>query len=160
MDAVNTLDVAAYIPAYAAFAVSAALFLAGGRLRFLVLAAIGAATLALVADYVETFTLLAITPALEAQAARLPTSSIAAWTKFAALALHAALLSLMALRDAPRRPIIGVLLLAPAIGLIAAFADRTRLDLLTLGFVVAWVPLLGLAIWRALRPAPAPLSTP
>ncbi|HYE45560.1 MAG TPA: PAS domain S-box protein, partial [Caulobacter sp.] len=158
--AVNTLDVAAYIPAYAAFAVSAALFLAGGRLRFLVLAAIGAATLALVADYVETFTLLAITPALEAQAARLPTSSIAAWTKFAALALHAALLSLMALRDAPRRPIIGVLLLAPAIGLIAAFADRTRLDLLTLGFVVAWVPLLGLAIWRALRPAPAPLSTP
>lgn len=155
MDAVNQLDVIAYIPSYTLFAICAALFISGGRLRLPILLAILAAAIALVADYVETFTLLAITPALEPQAALLPTSSTAAWTKFAALAAHALILGAVCLEKPPRRWILGIVLLAPAIGVLAAFTDAQNLWLLTIGFLLAWLPLLGLAIWRAARPQPA-----
>eukprot|EP01030_Chromulinospumella_sphaerica_P022589 gene22589-22575_t len=40
VDAVNQLDVAAYIPSYTLFAIFAALFVAGGRLRLPILLAI------------------------------------------------------------------------------------------------------------------------
>ena len=153
LDAVNQLDVIAYIPSYTLFARFAARFI-GGRLRLPILLAMLAAVIALVADYIETFTLLQITPALETQAALLPTSSTAAWVKFAALAAHALLLAVACLEAPPRRWILGLLLLAPAIGVLAAFTSPESLNLLTLGFLLAWLPLLGLALWRAVRPAP------
>ncbi|MDO9337236.1 MAG: hypothetical protein Q7T61_12600 [Caulobacter sp.] len=158
MDAVNQLDVIAYIPSYTLFAIFAALFMTGGRLRLPVLLAILAAVVALVADYVETFTLLEITPGLEAKVALLPTSATAAWIKFGALAAHALLLSALCLEAPPRRWILGFLLLAPTVGVLAAFTNPQSMNLLTLGFLLAWLPLLGLAIWRSLRPtADAPL---
>ena len=156
MDAVNQLDVIAYIPSYTLFAVFAALFISGGRLRLPILLACLAAIVALVADYVETVTLLAITPTLEAQAALLPTSSTAAWIKFAALAAHALILAAVCLEKPPRRWILGFLLLAPAVGVLAAYSNVQSLNLLTLGFLLAWLPLLGLALWRAARPLPTP----
>jgi hypothetical protein len=97
---------------------------------------------------------LKITPGLETQAALLPTSSTAAWVKFAALAAHALMLAAVCLEKPPRRWIVGILLLAPAIGLLAAWSNPQSLGLLTLGFLLAWLPLLGLAIWRAARPPP------
>lgn len=154
MDAVNQLDVIAYIPSYTLFALFAALFLGGGRLRLPIVLAMLAAVVALVADYIETFTLLEITPTLEAQAALLPTASTAAWVKFAALAAHALLLAAACLEKPPRRWIIGLLLLAPAVGVLAAYTNPESLNLLTYGFLLAWLPLLALAIWRAVRPAP------
>ncbi len=154
MDAINQLDVAAYIPSYTLFAIFVALFVTGGRLRLPALLAILAAIVALVADYIETFTLLKITPGLETQAALLPTSANAAWTKFGALATHALLLAALCLEKEPRRWILGLLLLAPMIGFLAAFTNPNALGLLTLGFLVAWLPLLGLAIWRSVRPIP------
>lgn len=155
VDAINQLDVIAYIPSYTLFAIFAALFIAGGKLRLPILLAMLAAVVALVADYVETFTLLEITPALEPQAALLPTSSTAAWVKFAALAAHALILAAVCLEAPPRRWIVGLLLLAPAVGVLAGYTDSRNLDYLTLGFLLAWLPLLGLAIWRAVRPSPA-----
>lgn len=152
MDAVNQLDVIAYIPSYTLFAVCAALFISGGRLRLPILLAILAAAVALAADYVETLTLLEITPTLEAKAALLPTSSTAAWIKFAALAAHALILAAVCLEKPPRRWIVGILLLAPAIGVLAAWSNVQNLWLLTTGFLLAWLPLLGLALWRAVRP--------
>ena len=154
MDAVNQLDVIAYIPSYTLFALFAALFLGAGRLRLPILLAMLAAVAALVADYVETFTLLEITPGLEAKAALLPTASTAAWTKFAALAAHALLLAVACLEKEPRRWILGFLLLAPTVGVLAAFTNPESLNLLTYGFLLAWLPMLGLAIWRSVRPAP------
>ena len=153
VDAVNQLDVIAYIPSYTLFAICAALFISGGKLRLPILLAIFAAAVALVADYVETFTLLQITPALEAQAALLPTSATAAWIKFAALAAHALILAAVCLEAPPRRWVLGILLLAPAVGVLAAYSDARNMTYLTLGFVLAWLPLLGLAVWRAARPA-------
>lgn len=155
MDAVNQLDIVAYIPSYTLFALFAALFVGGGRLRLPVLLAMLAAVVALVADYVETLTLLEITPALEARADLLPTASTAAWVKFAALAAHALLLAVACLEAPPRRWILGLLLLAPAIGVLAAFTNPQSLGLLTLSFLLAWLPLLGAALWRAVRPGPA-----
>lgn len=155
MDAINQLDVFAYIPSYTLFTVFAALFISGGRLRLPILLACGAAVLALAADYVETLILLKITPDLEPLAALLPVSATAAWIKFAALAAHALILAAVCLEKEPRRWIIGLLLLAPAIGVLAAFSDARNMNLLTLGFVLAWLPLLGLALWRTARPANA-----
>ena len=152
MDAVNQLDVIAYIPSYTLFAIFAALFISGGKLRLPILLAILAAVVALVADYVETFTLLKITPTLETQAALLPTSSTAAWAKFGALALHALILAAVCLEKPPRRWILGFLLLAPAVGVLAAWSNPQSLGLLTIGFLLAWLPLLGFVIWRAVRP--------
>jgi hypothetical protein len=148
VDAINQLDVIAYIPSYSLFAIFAALFIAGGKLRLPILLAMLAAVVALVADYVETFTLLQITPALEAQAALLPTSSTAA------LAGHALILAAVCLEQPPRRWIIGLLLLAPAVGVLAGWSDVRNMSWLTTGFLLAWLPLLGLAIWRAVRPVP------
>lgn len=152
MDAVNQLDVIAYIPSYTLFALFGALFIGAGRLRLPILLAMLAAVVALVADYIETFALLEITPTLEAKAALLPTASTAAWVKFAALAAHGLMLAVACLEKPPRRWILGFLLLAPTVGVLAAFTSPESLNLLTLSFLLAWLPLLALALWRAVRP--------
>jgi hypothetical protein len=145
MDAVNQLDTLAYIPSYTAFAVLAALFL-GGRSR-LAVAAIVAALGAAAADYVETVTLLKITRDLDGSAALLPTSSTAAWIKFGLLAAHGLLLSAICLRGTPRRWILGLLLVLPAIGTALARYDANKfIPLMNLGFVIGWVFLLAVAI--------------
>ncbi|MDP1631115.1 MAG: hypothetical protein Q8L66_06815 [Caulobacter sp.] len=146
MDAINHLDIAAYIPAYTAFGICAAMWL-GRRARApLVRAAIAAAAVAFVADMVETTTLLQITKDLAAAEPLLPRSSTAAWIKFAALAAHALLLALLCLRATPRRRILAVLVVLPAIGTIAARIDpAANTPLMTLGFALAWMAMLLLA---------------
>ncbi|HEY0650669.1 hypothetical protein, partial [Phenylobacterium sp.] len=114
MDQVNTLDVFAYIPSYTAFAVLSVLFVSGGAVRRpLALAAIGAALLALAADYVETTALLTITKDVEAGLALTARASTAAWIKFGALAAHAALLAAICFTVRPHRRVLGGLLLLP-----------------------------------------------
>ncbi|MBI1408099.1 MAG: hypothetical protein GC145_18455 [Caulobacter sp.] len=154
MDAVNHLDVFAYIPVYTAFALCAALFLSGARLSPLALAAIGLALVALAADYVETLTLLAITPGIERNLGLAPIASTAAGIKFGALAAHAMALAAICLEARPRRWILAILLLAAPLGFVAAASDPLRLPMLTLGLTVAWAPIMALAVWRALRPGP------
>lgn len=153
MDAINRLDVAAYIPAYTAFAIFAALWL-GGRTR-LALAAVALAVVAFVADMVETTTLLQITKDLAAAEPLLPRSSTAAWIKFAALAAHGVALALVCLRSTPRRRILAALLLLPAIGTIAARVDPGSVGLLTLGLGLAWTAMLLVAICEAVWPRKA-----
>ena len=153
MDAVNHLDIAGYIPTYTAFAILAALWL-GGRSR-LAMAAVGLALLAFVADMVETTTLLKITQSLSAAEPLLPRSSTAAWIKFAALAAHALVLALICLRATPKRRILAVLLVLPAIGTVAARIDPGSVGLMTLGFLLSWTPLLLVAMREAVWPKKA-----
>lgn len=153
MDAINRLDIAAYIPAYTAFAVLAALWL-GGRSRP-ALAAIALAVVAFVADMVETTTLLQITKDLSAAEPLLPRSSTAAWIKFAALAAHGAVLALVCLRATRRRRILAALLLLPLIGTVAARVDPGSVGLLTLGLGLAWTAMLLLAMRDAVWPRKA-----
>jgi hypothetical protein len=144
MDAVNHLDIAAYIPGYTAFAALAALWL-GGRSR-LALVAVGLAVVAFVADMVETTTLLQITKDIAAAGPLLPRSSTAAWIKFAALGAHALTLALVCLRATPRRRILAVLLMLPAIGVVAARVDPGSVRLMTAGFGLGWTAMMLLAL--------------
>jgi hypothetical protein len=153
MDAVNTLDVLAFIPAYTAFWICAALFLgAGDWRRPLVVAAVLAALAAAVADYVETTSLLAITRSLDQPGELLAFSQLGAWSKFALLAVHALFCSGICFLGAKRRPILGVLLLLPAPGVAAAAYDHIALaNLMNSGFAIAWIGLIVVAALTTLR---------
>lgn len=147
MDAVNHLDILAFIPAYTAFCIAAALFLAGDGLRLLAIAAIAAALGAAAGDYVETTTLLALTQSLDQPDHLLPRLQAGAWSKFALLAAHAFLCAGLCFNSAKRRTILGALLLLPAIGTAIAALDHTHLaGVMNAGFTVAWTAILIAAI--------------
>jgi hypothetical protein len=150
VDAVNHLDVAAYIPSYNAFAALAAVFLARSWRRPLVGAAILAALVAFVADYIETITLLRITADLDGAGPLFATSSVSAWTKFVALGVNAGLLSAIALSATPRRPLLGGLLVLPVLATVVLVVDASRSVLLSYAYLASWTPVLIIAAREAL----------
>jgi hypothetical protein len=157
MDAINRLDVAAYIPAYTLFAAVGAVFAARGARPRPALLAILAAITTLVADYVETTTLLAITAdfaaATDAMTVR---ASTAAWIKFFALGAHGLLVAAVCFRAAPRRWIVGAAMVLPLSGVIAAATDPDmRAGLMTLGLTVGWLTMLAFAAKEAVWPVKA-----
>ena len=139
-----------------ALSYGAALLLGGGVLRRpLVIAAIAASVVALAGDYLETFTLLKLTHALDAPNALLPTLELGAWSKFAALAVHALACAGLCFTGEKRRNILGVLLVLPTLGLAAAAYDHVTLaNAMNAGFAIAWIALLIVAVMSALRRAP------
>jgi hypothetical protein len=153
MDAVNRIDIIAFIPAYTTFCICAALFLANGAWqRPLVIAALGAAVLAAAADYLETTTLLALTQTLDAPGGLLQYSQLGAWSKFALLATHAVFCAGICYTAAPRRTILAVLLLLPALGVAAAATNHITLaNVMNGAFTIAWVALLAAAVVSAVR---------
>jgi hypothetical protein len=153
MDAVNHLDMAAYIPSYTLFAVCAAFWFAQGRTSALPLLAVFAALIAAAGDYVETTALVRLSHMIEAPDARLPQLAIGTWIKWGLLAAHALLLGLAGLTTDPRRRVLGLLLLLPAPGVVAAAIDPQKFaGLMSLGFLAAWLPLLAFAfkdsVWQ------------
>ena len=153
MDAVNQLDVWAFIPAYTLFCICAALFLADGVWqRPLVIIAIGAALLAAAGDYLETITLLSITQLIDAPGALLHYSQLGAWSKFALLAAHAVFCAGICYVSDHKRYTLGAILMLPPFGVLAAAYDHTTLsNVMSAGFVVAWVSLLVMAIISVVR---------
>lgn len=154
MDAINRLDIVAYIPAYTLFAIFGAIFAARGERPRLVLLALLAAIGAFAADMVETTTLLAITKdmatATDAMTIR---ASTAAWTKFGLLAVYAALMVGVCLRASPKRWIVGLVFVLPVAGTIAAAVDKHSLTpLMNLGTTIAWGVLWLFAIKESLWP--------
>jgi hypothetical protein len=145
LDAINTVDVWVFIPAYTAFVCCAALFLSGGVLRRFAWSAIAVAFVALGADYVETLNLLAYTPDLAPATDRLIESSSAAWIKFFALGLNGLLLAALCFSGQPRRPILGALLCLPIVGVTLMFADPRLIQAQSLAFFASWTPLLIMA---------------
>jgi hypothetical protein len=162
MDVINRLDMAAYIPAYTLFAFVGAVFAARGARPRLALLAMLAAITALVADYVETTTLLAITADFDnATDAMTVRASTAAWIKFVALGLHGLLVAAVCVRVTPKRWIVGGAMVLPMLGVIAAATDPdTRAGLLTTGLALGWLTLTSVAakevVWRPRPPADAP----
>jgi hypothetical protein len=154
MDAINRLDMAAYIPAYTLFAVVGAIFAARGARPRLALLAILAAITALVADYVETSTLLKITADFDtATDAMTVRASTAAWIKFFALGVHGLLVAAVCFRVAPRRWIVAGAMVLPLPGVIAAATDPdSRASLMTLGLTVGWLTMLAFAAKEAIWP--------
>lgn len=147
MDAVNTLDIHAFIPTYTLFCVCSALFLSGGALRPLALAAIASALAALAGDYLETLTLLQLTHTLDAPDALLPQLELGAWGKFGALAMHAFFCAGLCFLEGKRRPILGTLLLLPLPGFAAAaFNHVVFANFMNLAFALAWLALVVMAL--------------
>lgn len=156
MDAVNHLDLIAFIPTYTLFCIAAALFLSTGSVRLLSVAAIGAALFAAAGDYLETTTLLAITQHLDAPDALLRSSQLGAWSKFALLAAHAVFCAGLCFTAEKPRPILGALLLLPAVGTAAAAYNHVTLaNAMNGGFALAWLGLLVMALLGALRKSQA-----
>ncbi len=154
MDAINRLDVWAYIPTYTLFGVLGVLFAARGTRPRLALLAILAAITALVADYVETNALLAITADLDrATDAMTVRASTAAWAKFFALGAHGLLVATVCFRVTPKRWIVGGAMVLPVLGVIAAATDpETRGGLVTLGLTLGWLTLMAFAAKEAVWP--------
>ena len=154
MDAVNRLDMWAFIPAYTLFCISGALFLSDGELlRPLTMAAVAAAVLAAGADYLETTTLLDITRNVDGAGGLLAYSQLGAWSKFSLLAAHALFCAGLCYVSVRRRIILGVLLVLPTFGVLAAAYDQTRFTaMLNAAFALAWLGLLVVAVTRAIRP--------
>jgi hypothetical protein len=150
LDAVNTVDVWIFIPAYTAFVSFAALFLSGGRLTRLAWGAICVAVVAAGMDYVETLNLLAYTPQLSPPAERLIESSSAAWIKFFALGLNGLLLAALCFTGQPRRSILGALLCLPVVGVTLMFVDLKLIPAQSLAFFASWTPLLAIAAKTAI----------
>lgn len=155
MDLENHLDVAAFIWSYNGFIALAAVFLGRRLRRGLVLAAIGAAAIALIADYVETFTLLKITKSLDTAGPLFPLSSTAAWIKFAFIAVNAGLLSAICWTAGPRRPVLGVLLVLPVVATLVLAVDIGRSVWLTYAYMASWLPVMLVAAGEAILPPKA-----
>ena len=153
MDAVNVLDVWAFIPAYTLFCIAAALFLAEGDWkRPLVIIAIGAALLAAASDYLETVTLLSITQTIDTPGGLLQFSQLGAWSKFALLAAHSVFCAGICYISEQKRYTLGAILMLPPFGVLAAAYDHLTLsNVMSAGFVVAWVALLVMAIVSVVR---------
>jgi hypothetical protein len=153
MDAVNRLDLWAFIPAYTLFCISGALFLAEGTLlRPLAAAAVAAAVLAAASDYLETLALLSLTRALDAPEALLPYSQFGAWAKFALLAAHALFCAGLCYVGRQRRTILGVLMVAPTFGVLAAAYDHIAFtSVLNGSFAIAWLALWAAALRRSVQ---------
>lgn len=152
MDAVNHVDLIAFIPAYTAFCMCAALFLAGGAWRPLTIVAVGAALFAAAGDLLETTTLLDISQRLDDPGDLLNLSQLGAWSKFALLAAHAVFCAGLCFVAEKRRPILGALLLLPAPGVAAAaFNHVTLANAMNGAFAIAWIALLVVAAVSVVR---------
>lgn len=153
VDAVNHLDVLAFIPTYTLFGICAALFLAQGVWRRpLVILAIGASLIAAAADYLETFSLLGITQTLDAPGQLLHYSQLGAWSKFVLLAAHAVFCAGICYTGEKQRLILGSVLMLPAFGVAAAAYDHVALsNVMTGAFALAWVSLLAAAVVSLVR---------
>lgn len=153
MDAVNHLDMWAFIPAYTLFCICAALWLAGGVWqRPLVIIAIAAAIFAAAADYLETTTLLALTQTIDAPGGLLQYSQLGAWSKFALLAAHSVFCAGICYASDHKRYTLGAILLLPPFGVAAAAYNHITLsNVMSASFAAAWVALLVFAVISVVR---------
>jgi len=153
MDAVNRIDLIAFIPAYTAFCLCAALYLAAGQWgRPLAAAAVAAALLAALADVLETTTLLDITANFDAAEPLLPMSQLGAWSKFALLAAHALFCAGLCLIGPKPRWMLGVAFMAPTLGVAVAASSHVQFaSAMSATFTIAWLALLVAAVATAFR---------
>jgi hypothetical protein len=121
MDAINWIDVLAFIPLYGVF-MSA--YFSGMRMRLAGAAPTGAGftALAVCADYLENLCLMQLTPALDAESISFAALPWATGVKWLALGAAAASASLIYMRGAPRNYLAGAICLVGSLATIAAIA--------------------------------------
>jgi hypothetical protein len=152
MNAVNRLDLFAFIPVYAGFLIAAAFMIAPYARSYVAIAAFAAAALAVSGDVLETATQLAITDRIDRKPHPLLWLQVGAWTKYGALAAHGVLIGALALIGSRRNWVVAVLgFLALAATLAASIDPLQRAPWMSAVFVALWLSLLGTAIIRIAR---------
>lgn len=149
MDAINRLDLYAFVPVYTLFLVAAAAMF--GRRGAAPTAAVLAALLGAGADAVETFKQLQLTAALQsAPEVYLPIAPWY-WAKYAGLGLHGAAIAGLCFSGRRRRWVLGVLALAPAPSVLAFYFGAIDADVFRYVFAAYWIALLASAAIELVR---------
>ena len=149
MDAVNRLDLWAFIPAYVLFLLAGAVMIARTR-GPLLWAALAFALVGGAADAVETSTQLALTADYANAAAHLPIAPWY-WLKYGGLALNGFALAGLCLLAAPRRWVMGIAALLPLPCVLAAFAGLVDPRVFSAAFTIYWLALLAVAVIETVR---------
>lgn len=150
-NAINTLDLYGFIPAYALFLAAAAIMLGGLRKRW-TQAAILFALLGAAFDAVETWKQLQLTADIENAEAHLPIA-IWHWLKYAALALNGVAVTSLALTLEKRRPILALIAFLPLPAVALAYMDFAPTTAFSAAFALYWVTLLALSVIALARKA-------
>jgi hypothetical protein len=159
MDALNTLDLYAFIPAYALFLVAAAILLGGLRNRWTQIAIIFA-LLGAVGDVIETWKQLQLTADIANAEAHLPIAPWH-WLKYAALALNGVAIATICVTSAKKRWVLGAIAFVSFPIVVLSYMDAITPRAFAATFALYWVALLVVAAIEAIRPsAPATSSQP
>lgn len=147
MDALNTVDLYGFIPAYTIFLTLIAIVLGGLRNRW-VQAAIAFAVLGGAFDAIETWKQLQLTADLRNAGAHLPIATWH-WLKYGALALNGVAVASLCILN--KRWILGVIALAPFPFVLGAYLDLTSPRLFSTAFALYWVALLVMSVIETVR---------
>ena len=143
MDALNTLDLWAFIPVYALFLIAAAILLGGVRNRWTQIAIIFA-LLGAVGDVIETWKQLQLTADIDNAEAHLPIAPWH-WLKYAALALNGVAIASLCFTSAKKRWILGAIALASFPLVVLSYMDAITPRAFAATFAIYWIALLVIA---------------
>lgn len=151
MDALNTLDLYAFIPAYALFLVAAAIMLGGLNNRWTQIAIIFG-LLGAVGDVIETWKQLQLTADIENAEAHLPIAPWH-WLKYAALALNGVAVASLCFTAPKKRWILGGVALASFPLVVLAYMGAVTPRAFAATFALYWIALLVIAAIETIRPS-------
>ena len=149
MDALNRLDLWAFVPAYLLFLSAAAVMLGGLRNRWTQLAMLFA-VIGATADAVETWKQLQLTADIANVEAHLPIAPWH-WIKYFALALNGVAVASLCITAPNRRWILAVIALAPILFVAAAYVELLSTRAFAGAFTIYWIALLVLAAIQSVR---------
>jgi hypothetical protein len=151
MDALNTLDLWAFIPAYALFLCAGAVLLGGLNNRWaqaaIVFALIGAA-----GDAIETWKQLQLTADIQNVGAHLPIAPWH-WIKYAALGLNGIAIASLCFTSAKKRWILGVIALLSFPLVVISYMELATPRAFAATFALYWVALLVIAVSETIKPS-------
>jgi hypothetical protein len=153
-NAINTLDLYGFIPAYALFLTAAAIMLGGLRNRW-TQAAILFGLLGAAFDAVETWQQLRLTADIDNADAYLPIATWH-WLKYLALALNGVAVTSIALTAEKRRLVLAMLAFLPLPAVAIAYMEFAPVTVFSIAFVLYWVTLLVISIIELVRAKGSP----
>lgn len=153
-NAINTLDLYGFIPAYALFLTAAAIMLGGLRNSW-TQAAILFGLLGAAFDAVETWQQLRLTADIENADAYLPIATWH-WLKYLALALHGVAVTSIAVTAEKRRLVLAMLAFLPLPAVAIAYMEFAPVTVFSVAFALYWVTLLVFSVIELVRAKGSP----
>lgn len=153
-NAINTLDLYGFIPAYALFLCAAAIMLGGLRNRW-THAAIFFGLLGAAFDAVETSQQLRLTADIDNADAYLPIATWH-WLKYLALALNGVAVTSIALTAEKRRLILAMIAFLPLPAVAIAYMEFAPVTVFSIAFALYWVTLLVFSVIELVRAKGSP----